>query len=79
MIILSLFDSGPRVAVLCEYDALPRIGHACGHNLIAEIGVGAALGIQAAFTKAKDAGHQLGQVSDSLKITKKMLNSIINI
>ncbi|KAK3590609.1 hypothetical protein CHS0354_018829 [Potamilus streckersoni] len=44
---------GPHIAVLCEYDALPGIGHACGHNLIAEVGVGAALGIQAAM-KADD-------------------------
>ena len=43
--ICSLFYSGPRVAFLCEYDALSGIGHACGHNLIAEIGVGAAPGI----------------------------------
>ena len=28
-------DSGPTIAVLCEYDALPGIGHACGHNVIA--------------------------------------------
>ncbi|KAL3882775.1 hypothetical protein ACJMK2_029082 [Sinanodonta woodiana] len=42
-------NTGPHVAVLCEYDALPEIGHACGHNLIAEVGVAAALGVKAAF------------------------------
>jgi amidohydrolase len=36
-------DSGPVVAVLCEYDALPGIGHACGHNIIATAGLGAGL------------------------------------
>jgi amidohydrolase len=36
-------DSGPLIAVLCEYDALPGIGHACGHNIIAAAGVGAAI------------------------------------
>ncbi len=36
-------DSGPVIAVLCEYDALPGIGHACGHNVIAAAGLGAAL------------------------------------
>lgn len=36
-------DSGPLVAVLCEYDALPGIGHACGHNVIGAAGVGAGL------------------------------------
>ncbi|KAL3882708.1 hypothetical protein ACJMK2_029021 [Sinanodonta woodiana] len=42
-------NTGPHVAVLCEYDALPEIGHACGHNIIAEVGVAAALGVKAAF------------------------------
>lgn len=46
-------DSGPVVAVLCEYDALPEIGHACGHNIIAGSGVGAGL---AAASIAADAG-----------------------
>jgi amidohydrolase len=36
-------ESGPTVAVLCEYDALPVIGHACGHNIIATAGLGAGL------------------------------------
>ena len=36
-------ESGPVIAVLCEYDALPGIGHACGHNVIAAAGLGAAL------------------------------------
>jgi amidohydrolase len=36
-------ESGPRVAVVCEYDALPGIGHACGHNVIAAAGLGAGL------------------------------------
>src|SRR4051812_47991722 len=36
-------DSGPTIAVLCEYDALPGIGHACGHNIIATAGVGAGI------------------------------------
>ena len=52
-------DSGPHVAVMCEYDALPGIGHACGHNLIAESGVAAGLGIKAALEKA---GKPLGKV-----------------
>ncbi|KAL3882255.1 hypothetical protein ACJMK2_028617 [Sinanodonta woodiana] len=51
---------GPHVAVLCEYDALPGIGHACGHNLIAEVGVGAALGIQAAM---KAVSHRMGKLT----------------
>ncbi|KAL3882777.1 hypothetical protein ACJMK2_029084 [Sinanodonta woodiana] len=42
-------NTGPHVAVLCEYDALPEIGHACGHNLIAEVGLAAALGVKATF------------------------------
>jgi amidohydrolase len=36
-------ESGPTVAVLCEYDALPEVGHACGHNVIAAAGLGAGL------------------------------------
>jgi len=36
-------DSGPAVAVVCEYDALPGVGHACGHNIIGAAGLGAAL------------------------------------
>ncbi|MYG94232.1 MAG: M20 family metallopeptidase [Acidimicrobiia bacterium] len=36
-------DSGPNIAVVCEYDALPEIGHACGHNIIAAAGLGAGL------------------------------------
>jgi amidohydrolase len=36
-------DTGPVIAVLCEYDALPGIGHACGHNIIATAGLGAGL------------------------------------
>ncbi len=36
-------DSGPCVAVCCEYDALPTIGHGCGHNIIAAAGAGAGL------------------------------------
>jgi amidohydrolase len=36
-------ESGPTVAVLCEYDALPGVGHACGHNVIAAAGLGAGL------------------------------------
>ncbi|HET6949501.1 MAG TPA: M20 family metallopeptidase [Acidimicrobiales bacterium] len=36
-------ESGPRIAVVCEYDALPGIGHACGHNVIAAAGLGAGL------------------------------------
>ena len=57
--IFTCYSRGPTLAVVCEYDALPEIGHACGHNLIAEAGVGAALGIQAAF---KQAGKALGKV-----------------
>ena len=36
-------NTGPVVAVLCEYDALPGIGHGCGHNIIAASGLGAGL------------------------------------
>ena len=36
-------ESGPVLAVLCEYDALPGIGHACGHNVIATAGLGAGM------------------------------------
>jgi metal-dependent amidase/aminoacylase/carboxypeptidase family protein len=36
-------ETGPTIAVLCEYDALPGIGHACGHNVIAASGLGAGL------------------------------------
>ena len=36
-------ETGPLVAILCEYDALPGIGHACGHNIIAASGLGAGL------------------------------------
>ena len=53
-------ESGPHVAVLCEYDALPEIGHACGHNLIAEVGVGAGIGIKAALDSVEG---KLGKVS----------------
>ncbi len=49
-------DSGPTIAVLCEYDALPGIGHACGHNIIATAGLGAGL---AAAALAKEAGGQV--------------------
>jgi amidohydrolase len=38
-------DSGPLVAVLCEYDALPGLGHACGHNVIGAAGLGAGLAL----------------------------------
>jgi len=38
-------ESGPIVALLCEYDALPGIGHACGHNIIAAAGLGAGLAV----------------------------------
>jgi amidohydrolase len=36
-------ESGPNIAVICEYDALPGVGHACGHNVIAAAGLGAGL------------------------------------
>lgn len=38
-------DSGPCIALCCEYDALPEIGHACGHNIIATAAIGAAIGL----------------------------------
>lgn len=38
-------ETGPLVAILCEYDALPGIGHACGHNIIAASGLGAGLAV----------------------------------
>ncbi|MGD9999224.1 MAG: M20 family metallopeptidase [Ilumatobacteraceae bacterium] len=46
-------ESGPTIAVMCEYDALPEIGHGCGHNVIAAAGLGAALA-------AKQVAEQLG-------------------
>ena len=49
-------ESGPEVAVLCEYDALPGIGHACGHNVIATSGLGAGLALAAI---AGDAGGRV--------------------
>ena len=49
-------DSGPTIAVLCEYDALPGIGHACGHNVIATAGLGAGL---AAAVVAEQLGGRL--------------------
>lgn len=49
-------NSGPTVAVVCEYDALPDIGHACGHNIIAAAGLGAGL---AAASVASRAGGRL--------------------
>ena len=57
-------ESGPHVAVICEYDALPEIGHACGHNLIAEAGLGAGLGIKAALDSVDG---KLGRVSELLR------------
>jgi amidohydrolase len=39
-------ESGPHVAIICEYDALPEIGHACGHNVIAAAGAGAGLALR---------------------------------
>lgn len=45
-------DSGPCVAVCCEYDALPGIGHACGHNVIAAAGLGAGLAAAAVAARA---------------------------
>ena len=54
-------DSGPTVALLCEYDALPKIGHACGHNLIGPISVGAALALKSVCPRVagpdRGAGH----------------------
>ncbi len=38
-------DSGPTVALICEYDALPGVGHACGHNIIAAASLGAGLAL----------------------------------
>ncbi len=52
-------DSGPTIAVFCEYDALPGIGHGCGHNIIASAGVGAAI---AAATQLAAAGQSSGRV-----------------
>jgi amidohydrolase len=49
-------DSGPTVAVLCEYDALPGVGHACGHNVIAAAGLGAGL---AAASLARELGGRV--------------------
>jgi amidohydrolase len=49
-------ESGPDIAVLCEYDALPGLGHACGHNVIAAAGLGAGL---AAAALAGEAGGRL--------------------
>ena len=48
-------ESGPCVAVVCEYDALPDIGHACGHNIIAAAGLGA--GLAAASIAAEEGGR----------------------
>ncbi len=42
-------DSGPTIALLCEYDALPEIGHACGHNIIAAAPIGAGLILRPLF------------------------------
>lgn len=53
-------DTGPHIAVLCEYDALPGIGHACGHNLISEVGLAAGIGIRAAM---KASGKSLGKLT----------------
>jgi amidohydrolase len=50
-------ETGPVVAVLCEYDALPEIGHACGHNVIAAAGLGA--GIAAAAVAGAADGRLL--------------------
>jgi amidohydrolase len=36
-------DTGPTLALFCEYDALPGLGHGCGHNIIASAGIGGAL------------------------------------
>ena len=49
-------ESGPLVAILCEYDALPGLGHACGHNIIAASGLGAGL---AAAEVVEDLGGRL--------------------
>jgi amidohydrolase len=48
-------ESGPTIAVLCEYDALPGVGHACGHNVIAAAGLGA--GLAAAAVAAELGGR----------------------
>jgi amidohydrolase len=52
-------DSGPTIAVFCEYDALPEIGHACGHNIIAAAGAGAAVAAAAYLEQRLDAGRVL--------------------
>jgi amidohydrolase len=49
-------QSGPTIAVFCEYDALPGVGHACGHNVIGTAGVGAGL---AAATVADELGGRV--------------------
>lgn len=49
-------ETGPLIAVLCEYDALPGIGHACGHNVIGTAGVGAAI---AAAALADEVGGRI--------------------
>ena len=49
-------ESGPVLAVLCEYDALPGIGHACGHNVIATAGLGAGM---AAAAVAEEMGGRI--------------------
>ena len=49
-------QTGPEVAVICEYDALPEIGHACGHNVIAAAGLGAGL---AAASLAEELGGRV--------------------
>lgn len=49
-------ETGPDVAVMCEYDALPGIGHACGHNIIAASGLGAGI---AAARVASEAGGRI--------------------
>ena len=36
-------ESGPQIAILCEYDALANLGHACGHNIIGTAGAGAGM------------------------------------
>ncbi|MDQ3459218.1 MAG: amidohydrolase [Deinococcota bacterium] len=38
-------NSGPKVALVCEYDALEGLGHACGHNVIATMSLGGALAL----------------------------------
>ena len=48
-------ETGPNIAVVCEYDALPGIGHACGHNIIAAAGLGA--GLAAASVAEEAAGR----------------------